>query len=118
MKYLFYGTTALFCLAMLAGGLGNLSSPDMAAQFVHLGFPGWFARLVGGWYVLGAVAIAAPGFTRLKEWAYAGFFFALSTAAVSHVAAGDGFGHSVPALVMLSVAVASWVSRPADRRLA
>jgi hypothetical protein len=37
----------------------------------------------------GAAAITAPGLPRLKEWAYAGMFFNLTGAALSHAASGD-----------------------------
>jgi len=46
--------------------------------------------ILGTWKLLGAIAIAAPGLPRVKEWAYAGFVFDLTAAAVSRAAVGDG----------------------------
>ena len=39
---------------------------------VHLGYPLYFITIIGFWKVLGAITLLAPGFPRLKEWAYAG----------------------------------------------
>ena len=55
----------------------------------HLGYPAYFAVLLGVWKVLGGLAILAPRLPRLKEWAYAGMFFDLSGAAISHGSVGD-----------------------------
>ena len=50
---------------------------------VHLGYPLYFITIIGFWKVLGAITLLAPGFPRLKEWAYAGIFFDLTGAAAS-----------------------------------
>ena len=55
-----------------------------------------FATISGVWKILVALAVFAPGFPRLKEWAYAGFFFELSAAAASHAAVGDEVVDIVP----------------------
>ena len=49
---------------------------------LRLGFPVYFAVLLGVWKILGAIAILLPRFPLLKEWAYAGIFFDLTGAAV------------------------------------
>ena len=41
------------------------------------------------WRALGVLAVLAPGFHRLKEWAYAGLVFDLIGALYSHLAVGD-----------------------------
>ncbi|WP_157620831.1 sigma-70 family RNA polymerase sigma factor [Saccharothrix sp. NRRL B-16348] len=64
-----------------------------------------------------AVAIAVPAFVVLKEWAYAGVLFRWWGAVVSHLAVGDGPVSWGPPLMFSAFAVASWVLRPADRRL-
>jgi hypothetical protein len=40
--------------------------------------------------LLGVIAILIPGFPRIKQWAYAGFFFDLTGASYSGIAT-DGF---------------------------
>jgi DoxX-like family len=83
----------------------------------HLGYPLYFATLLGVWKLLGAIVITAPGLPRVKEWAYAGFCFDLTAAAMSHAAVGDATGDIVAPLVFLALVVASWALRPESRRL-
>jgi hypothetical protein len=74
--------------------------------------------ILSTWKLLGAIAITAPGLPRVKEWAYAGFFFDLTAAAISHAAVGDGAGDIIAPLVFLVLVAASYVLRPASRTLA
>jgi DoxX-like family len=59
----------------------------------------------------------APGLPRLKEWAYAGFFFNLTSAAFSRAAVGDGMADIIAPLGFLALVLASWWLRPESRRL-
>lgn len=112
-------TTALLAFAFAAGGLFDMSgSPEVAASLAHLGYPAYFATLLGAWKLLGALAIVVPGMPRLKEWAYAGMVFDLTGAVVSHVAVGDAVSQLVAPVVLLGVLAASWALRPAGRVLA
>ncbi len=85
-----------------------------------LGYPMYFFAILGIWKVLGAVAILAPRFPRLKEWAYAGIFFDLTGAAASCAAVG-GYGayafHVIAPLVITGLTAASWALRPQSRTL-
>jgi hypothetical protein len=109
-------TTALFALALAGSGVGDLmQAPQIAEGLAHLGYPPYLMTILGIWKMLGVVAILAPGFPRLKEWAYAGFAFELTGAAFSHVAAG--IGSPVAPLVLLALGVASWALRPENRLL-
>jgi uncharacterized membrane protein len=47
---------------------------------VHLGYPLYFLYILGIWKILGAIVILIQKFSLLKEWAYTGFFFAMSGA--------------------------------------
>lgn len=87
------------------------------AGMSHLGYPAYFVALLGVWKLLGVAAVLAPRRPRLKEWAYAGFAFDLSGAAVSHLVSGDGVGQTLVPLLLLGVGLASWTLRPASRRL-
>ena len=111
-------TTGLLAFAFLAGGLFDMSgSPEVAASLAHLGYPAYFATLLGAWKVLGGLAIVVPGMPRLKEWAYAGMVFDLTGAVVSHVAVGDAVAQLVAPVVLLGIVAASWALRPAGRVL-
>jgi hypothetical protein len=63
--------------------------------------------------VLGVAAILAPGLPRLKEWAYAGFFFTLTGAALSHALCGDPIAKIAVPLVVLALVLASRALLPA-----
>ena len=69
------------------------------------------------WKVLGGIVLLAPGFPRLKEWAYAGIVFDVTAAAVSIVAVGDGVLGALVPLVFLALTLASWRLRPESRKL-
>ncbi|MEU4323330.1 DoxX family protein [Nocardia fluminea] len=61
-------------------------------SFDHLGYPMYFATILGVAKTGALAAILTPGHPRTKEWAYAGLVFVYGGAATSHVAAGDGHG--------------------------
>jgi hypothetical protein len=79
-------TTALIAFVFGMGGIMDLSnSAQVKEGLAHLGYPVYFASMLGVWKLLGAAALLAPRFPRLKEWAYAGMFFDLTSASISHV---------------------------------
>jgi hypothetical protein len=82
----------------------------------HLGYPLYFLTLLGVWKLLGVIAILVPKFPLLKEWTYAGFFFAMSGAVVSHVASGDEALECFGPSLLIVLTVLSWHFRPADRK--
>ena len=58
--------------------------------------------VLGSWKVLGAIALLVPRRALLKEWAYAGAFFAYTGAIVSHLTTGYDLGE-VGLLAVLTV---------------
>jgi uncharacterized membrane protein YphA (DoxX/SURF4 family) len=115
----YWATTGLVGFAFAAGGLMDVSgAPAVTAGLAHLGYPAYFATILGAWKVLGALAVLAPRFPRLKEWAYAGMLFDLTGAAFSHANAGDGAGRVLAPIALCGLVVASWLLRPASRKLA
>jgi uncharacterized membrane protein YphA (DoxX/SURF4 family) len=115
----YWVTTALTAFAFAMGGFMDLMhGPDVLAGMAHLGYPVYFATILGLWKLAGAATVLAPRFPRLKEWAYAGMFFDLTGASFSHAASGDGAGKIMTPLVVLAFVAASWALRPATRRLA
>jgi DoxX-like family len=87
----FWISTALFALQMGFTAYAQLRLPQVAAEFAHLGFPGYF-RVELSWVKLaGVVALLVPmAPARLKEWAYAGFAITLVSAVIAHLAIGEG----------------------------
>jgi uncharacterized membrane protein YphA (DoxX/SURF4 family) len=80
----YWVTTGLLALECGVGGvMGALRLPPFSEIMKHLGYPTFFMTIIGVWYILGALAILAPRFPRLKEWAYAGLVFIYSGAVAS-----------------------------------
>jgi len=114
----YWGTLGLFSLALTGSGvMGLVSPPDFVENITRLGFPAWFGTYLGVWKLAGVAVLLAPGLTRLKEWAYAGFTISLTSAAVAHLAAGDAIGEAIPPLVLLGIGLTSWALRPAGRTI-
>ena len=105
----YWAATGLFVFTLGASGVMDLVLPPMMSEAMHhLGYPEYVARLLGVWKLLGVAALVVPGTRRLKEWAYAGFFFDLSGAVVSHLVSGDGLGGAGAPLALLVLGAASW----------
>ena len=116
--FAFWTTTILGPASFVIGGVLNLTQASRATDSLsHLGYPAYFAWILGAGKLLGALAIVAPGLPRLKEWAYAGFFFDLTSAAFSRAMVGDGMVDIIAPLGFLALVLASWWLRPASRRL-
>ena len=81
-----------------------------------LGYPGYFLTIIGVWKLLGVVVVLTPKLPLLKEWAYAGFFFTMSGAIVSHLNVGDNATELFGPTLLLILTVVSWYFRPADRK--
>ena len=110
--------TGLVAFFIGSGGLAYaLQVPDVVQGVVALGFPVHFVVLLGAWKVLGAIAILAPGFPQLKEWAYAGILFDLTGAASATIATDGEWWHAAAPLSIAAVVAASWALRPESRRL-
>ena len=114
----FWVATIFGPTSFVIGGVINLlGSPEAVEGLRHLGYPAYFGVLLGAWKLSGAIAITLPGFPRLKEWAYAGFFFDLTAAAISHAALNDSIIDIVAPLGFLALVIASYMLRPDSRRL-
>jgi uncharacterized membrane protein len=78
--------------------------------FRHLGYPDYFATLLGVAKVLGALALVVPVPRTLREWAYAGLTFDVIAAMVSIVAVGDPITHVALPIVFLGMVLLSFWS--------
>jgi uncharacterized membrane protein YphA (DoxX/SURF4 family) len=115
---LYWASTIVTALFFLTGGAANLYRADATMQgMVSLGYPAYFATILGTWKILGGVAILVPRNPRLKEWAYAGVAFDLTAATFSHVAMGHSAATAIVPIVLLGIAAGSWALRPASRKL-
>jgi hypothetical protein len=120
-KIIYWVSTLWLALGMLSVGAGQVfkmqAGQGGVEMITHLGYPVYFLTIIGVWKILGVIAVLIPKFPLLKEWAYAGFFFVMSGAAFSHIAAGDPVTSILPALLLIALTVTSWYFRPEDRRL-
>src|SRR5262245_65274584 len=114
----YWMTTGIVVFAIFSGGIAELARrPETVNGMMELGYPVYFVMILGSWKLLGSLALAVPGFPRVKEWAYAGIFFNMTGAAVSHIVCHDAAWHGVVTLGLAGLAVASWALRPASRTL-
>lgn len=111
-KVIYWIFTIWMSLGMMSGAIVQLAGmKEEADMFRHLGYPLYFLSILGVWKILGVIAVLIPKFPLLKEWAYAGFFFAMSGAVISHLAVGDTMGEIFPALLLLALTILSWSFR-------
>jgi hypothetical protein len=120
-KIIYWISTVWLALGMVSTGIAQLLKQKAGAGSVesitHLGYPVYFLTLLGTWKILGAVVVLIPKFPLVKEWAYAGFFFAMSGAIFSHIAVGNAVSEILPSLLLLVLTVVSWYFRSVDRKL-
>ena len=118
-KIIYWVATVWLALGMFSTGLVQLLRvEEEVAMMVRLGYPVYFLTLLGIWKMLGVLAVLVKGQPLLKEWAYAGFFFAMSGAMFSHVAAGSVVVELLPPLLLLTLTAVSWYFRPESRKIA
>lgn len=117
-KIIYWITTAWLALGMLSTGIVQLIEMDTEVDMMtHLGYPSYLLVILGASKILGVAAVLIPKFPLLKEWAYAGFFFTMSGAIISHLVLGDSIGEILPPVLLLLLTAASWHFRPADRKI-
>ena len=110
--------TVLLSFCIFFGGLAQaLQLKEVLQGFKPLGYPTYFISLIGIWKMLGVIAILVPKFPLLKEWAYAGIFFTMSGAVISHIASDDIKVQIISPIVLAIFTVLSWYLRPASRKL-
>ncbi|MFJ9367264.1 DoxX family protein [Nocardia sp. NPDC101769] len=119
--YAYWACTVSLAFMMVSGAYGEYTQQYGTLEtHTILGYPIYFLTLIATWKLLGSAAILVPGFPRLKEWAYAGMFFNMTGAFISHLVERDygaaGMHLTVTAAIVVLV-LASWALRPADRML-
>lgn len=117
-KIIYWVATIWLSLGMLSTGIVQLlKMKDEAEMFTRLGYPLYLLTLLGIWKILGVITVLIPKLPVLKEWAYAGFFFTMSGAVFSHIAANDAAKGLFGPILLLVLTAVSWYFRPADRKI-
>jgi hypothetical protein len=117
-QIIYWIAAAWLSLGMLSTGIVQLLKMKQEVDlFTHLGYPIYFLTLLAVWKFLGVVIVLMPKAPLLKEWAYAGFFFAMSGAIISHIQLGDSFAETFPPILLLILTIVSWYFRPDERKV-
>ena len=105
--------TLLIIAECVSGGVLDLfRQPPFYPAMIGLGYPPYFATILGTAKLLAAAALLTPGVPRLKEWAYAGILINMAGACASHLAAGDPLTTTIAPATFAVLALASWRLRP------
>lgn len=104
-KIIYYVSTVLLTVVVLFSAYMYLFKHEMIkGAFTSLGYPTYIIYPYAIMKLLGLVAIWTPSFKILKEWAYAGFFFAFVLAFFAHIMIEDGGqGTAIVALIALAI---------------
>jgi DoxX-like protein len=116
-KIVYWGSTAIVALALLASVSYLTGSEQVVSGFAKAGYPQYLRIILGIAKPVAAIVLLLPGFSLLKEWAYAGVTFALVMAFISAYSLGDGVKTWSLPLVLLVLLGVSYVTRPPSRRL-
>jgi hypothetical protein len=113
----YWATTGVLVFCMTGGIFEMLGLKPTIDGIMRLGYPAYIIPALGLGKVLAILAILWPRLPRLKEWAYAGIFFNMMGAFVSHVARKDAAWILVVTLTIAAITLTSWALRPQSRRL-
>ncbi|MCB9320799.1 MAG: DoxX family protein [Lewinellaceae bacterium] len=108
---LFWATTVI--IFIMEGLIPAFTSQtELAKEGIrHLGYPLYFGNALVVFKVLGALVLIIPFIPkRIKEWAYAGFFFDFIFASISHFAVDGMDFQSVFPLFFLAFLMVSYFS--------
>ena len=117
-KIIYWIATIWLALGMTSTGIVQIMGvQEEVEMFNRIGYPSYFMTIIGVWKLLGVIAILAPRYPLLKEWAYAGFFFNMSGAVFSHLFSGSEPLELFGPILLIVLTIISWYFRPAERRL-
>jgi hypothetical protein len=117
-KIAYWASTAIVVVALL-GSLTYLTGSEQVVQgFAKAGYPQHLRIVLGIVKPVAAIVLLLPGLPLLQEWAYAGVTYALVMAFISAYTSGESAQTWAMPPVLLALLLVSYVTRPADRRLA
>lgn len=117
-QIIYWVATIWLSLGMASTGIvQSIRMEEEVQKMATLGYPSYFLVLLGIWKLLGVIAILIPRYPLLKEWAYAGFFFTMSGAIISHLAIQDDLKEYFGPVLLLVLTIISWYFRPVNRKM-
>lgn len=115
---IYWIATVWLSLGMVSTGIVQLIPlAEEAEKITQLGYPLYFLTIIGIWKLLGVLAVLIPKFPLVKEWAYAGFFFLMSGALLTHLAVQDDPSTFFGPSLLIILTILSWYFRPTTRKL-
>ena len=102
----FISSGFLTALMLMSAGMYFFNHSMVVESFQSLGYPTYLIYPLAIAKLLGLAAIWIKK-CKLKEWAYAGFFFDLVLASAAHIAVKDG--EFMPALVGIVLVIISYL---------
>jgi hypothetical protein len=103
-RVVYWIAIALTLLFLVYFGIQDLQrSPSVTNAIQHLGYPWYFAYLLGCGKLLAAAVLVYPKTRLLREWAYAGISIELVSSFVSHFFLGDAWPLRIAPLVILAI---------------
>ena len=113
----YWATTTFVTLILgISGGMSIVHAAPLMNALKHLGYPDYFANILGIGKTIGLAVFLAPGMPRFKEWAYAGFSITILSACYSHFSSGDRLLALEPLLTFAAL-VGSYLTRPDSRKI-
>lgn len=119
---LYWLSTGLLAVMMTMSGVMYLSqnqNPQVMEGIAAIGIPYFLIQLLGVAKILGALALVYPRFSKMTDWAYAGFTFTLIGAAWTHIATNTASSLTgvIIAMVVLGVSYRYQNENPFVNRL-
>jgi len=104
-KIIFYIATGLLSVLILFSvSMYFFKHEDIVGAFTSFGYPTYLIYPYAVLKLIGLFTLWSPNFTTIKEWAYAGFFFAFILAFFAHYMIGDGEqGGALVAFILLLI---------------
>lgn len=107
-KIIYYIATGLLTAVMLFSVSMYFFKHEMIkGAFESFGYPTYLIYPYAVIKLLGLIAVWLPNFKFLKEWAYAGYFYAFVLAFFAHFMIGDG--QQATAVIALVALVVSYI---------
>ena len=109
-KIIYWVCTIIIVALMLFSAIGTffMHSAEGDAMMKQMQIPAYLTKFLAVCKVLGAIAILTPGFARLKEWAYAGYFFDLAGATFCFIASGFPVSAWAPMFIFIAILLGSY----------
>lgn len=107
-KIIYYVSTGLLTVLILfSAGMYFFNYEEVAEMFTSFGYPTYIIYPYAVIKLVGLFAIWNPNFKIIKEWAYAGFFYAFILAFFAHFVINDG--EHISALLAFVLLIISYI---------